>query len=202
SPRLLEHAPATAECVCVADLASSHPERCPHIHAAMITAARQGKRVVRLKGGDPFVFGRGGEEAEALRQAGIPFEVVPGVTAALGATAYAGIPVTHRLHASAVALVTGHEGKAAAVLDWPALARFPGTLVVYMGMSHLVQIVRSLIDNGKAPDTPAAAIHWGTTGDQRTVEAPLAELPAAVQAAGLTPPAIVVVGPVVALRSH
>src|SRR5437016_6217172 len=129
SRRLLEHAPATAECVCVADLAGSHPERCPHIHAAMITAARQGKRVVRLKGGDPFVFGRGGEEAEALRQAGIPYEIVPGVTAALGAAAYAGIPLTHRHHASAVAFVTGHEcpDKADSALDWPALARFPGT---------------------------------------------------------------------------
>src|SRR5207237_9794421 len=121
-PRLLEYAPTHAERICVADLPGCHPERWPHIHAAMISAARQGKRVVRLQGGDPFIFGRGGEEAEALRQAGIAYEVVPGVTAALGAGAFAGIPLTHRQHASAVAFITGHEqpGKEGSLLDWPA----------------------------------------------------------------------------------
>jgi uroporphyrinogen III methyltransferase/synthase len=200
--RLLDHAPAAAERVSVAELTGCHSQRYPHIHRAMIEAARQGKRVVRLKGGDPFLFGRGGEEAEALREAGIPYEVVPGVTAGLAATACAGIPLTHRLHASAVALVTGHENpdKPESALDWPTLARFPGTLVIYMGMSRLLRITQVLREQGKPADTPAAVIQWGSTGEQRTVEAPLGELPAAVQAAGLTPPAIIVIGSVASLR--
>jgi uroporphyrinogen III methyltransferase/synthase len=202
--QLLEHAPQTAERLCVADLSPCHSRRYAHIHQTMIDAARQGKCVVRLKGGDPFLFGRGGEEAEALQAAGIPFEVVPGVTSGLAASAYAGIPLTHRLHASAVALITGHENpeKPASTLDWQALARFPGTLVVYMGMSHLPRIAQALVEHGKPPDTPAAVIHWGTTGHQRTVEARLTDLPAAVQAAGLTSPAIIVIGTVASLRSR
>jgi uroporphyrinogen III methyltransferase/synthase len=201
-PRLLEHAPPSAERVCVAELSDCHAERYRPVQEALIEAARRGRCVVRLKGGDPFLFGRGGEEAEALRRAGIPYEVVPGVTAALGAAACAGIPLTHRGHASAVAFVTGHESpaKGESALDWAALARFPGTLVVYMGMSRLAQIARALVEQGKPADTPAAAVHWATTGDQRTVAAPLAEIAAAVKAAGLTPPALVVIGPVVALR--
>jgi uroporphyrinogen III methyltransferase/synthase len=202
--RLLEHAPARAERICVADLSPCHEGRHAQIHHAMIEAARLGKCVVRLKGGDPFLFGRGGEEAEALRAAGLPFEVVPGVTAGLAATACAGIPLTHRLHASAVALVTGHENleKGASALDWQVLARFPGTLVIYMGMSHLPRITQTLLEYGKDPQTPSAVIRWGTTGDQRTVEAMLRDLPAAVQAAGLTSPAIIVIGNVVSLRPH
>jgi uroporphyrinogen III methyltransferase/synthase len=202
--RLLEHVPSTAERICVSELPGFHPNRYPFIHRAMIDAARQGKRVVRLKGGDPFIFGRGGEEAEALRQAGIPYEIVPGVTSGLAAAACAGIPLTHRAHASAVAFVTGHENpaKPETALDWGALARFPGTLVIYMGISRLTLIVRALLEHGKAPDTPAAVIHWGSTGDQRTVEAPLYNLPAAVQAAGLVAPAIIVIGPVVTLRQR
>src|SRR5262249_11322247 len=158
-----------------------------HIHETMIHAARQGKRVVRLKGGDPFIFGRGGEEAEVLRRADIPYEIVPGVTAGLAAGVYAGIPLTHREHASAVALITGHENpaKPESVIDWPVLARFPGTLVIYMGFSRLPQIVRTLLEHGKAADTPAAVVQLATTGDQRTVEAPLGDLPAAVLAAGV-----------------
>ncbi len=200
--RLLEHAPEGAERIRISELTGGPPQRHPQVHRAMIEAARQGKCVVRLKGGDPFLFGRGGEEAEALRQAGIPFEIVPGVTAALGAAAFAGIPLTHRLHASAVAILTGHENpaKPESTLDWAALARFPGTLVVYMGMSRLPQIVRALLDHGKPADTPAAAVHWATTGDQRTVEATLHDLPAAVQSAGLGPPAVVLIGTVVTLR--
>jgi uroporphyrinogen III methyltransferase/synthase len=170
----------------------------------MIDAARQGQRVVRLKGGDPFVFGRGGEEAEALRQASIPYEIVPGVTAALGAGAFAGIPLTHRQHVSAVAFVTGHEkpDKTDSFLDWPGLARFPGTLVVYMGMGRLAHIVEMLIANGKPAQTQAAAIHWATTGRQRTVTASLHELPAAVQEAGLKAPSLVIIGSVVSLRAE
>jgi uroporphyrinogen III methyltransferase/synthase len=202
--QLLDHAPAHAERVCIADLPGCHPERWPHVHAAMIAAARQGKRVVRLKGGDPFVFGRGGEEAEALRQAGIAYEVVPGVTSGLGAAACAGIPLTHRAYASAVALITGHEqpGKPESLLDWEALAHFPGTLVVYMGMARLAQIVQALLAYGKDPATPAAAVRLATTGEQQTITAPLQELPAAVRSASMRPPAIIIIGPVVSLRSH
>jgi uroporphyrinogen III methyltransferase/synthase len=202
--RFLDYASPGAERLCVADVPGSHPERGPQIHEAMIAAARRGKRVVRLKGGDPFLFARGGEEAQALGQAGIPFEVVPGVTAALGAAACAGIPLTHRLHASAVALVTGHEDpfKPGGNLDWAELARFPGTLVIYMGMARLQQIVQVLLERGKASATPSVVVEQCTTGQQRTVESTLAELPQAVRDAGLRSPAIIVIGSVVSLRQE
>jgi uroporphyrinogen III methyltransferase/synthase len=201
---LLDYAPASAERLCVADLGSGHAYRYPQVQEALIKAAREGKWVVRLKGGDPFLFARGGEEAEALHQAGIPYEIVPGVTAALGAAAFAGIPLTHRLHASAVAFITGHENpdKSHSALDWEALARFPGTLVIYMGMSHLARIVQALINHGKSPETAAAVIHWATTGRQRSLTAPLRDLAAAVHDAGITPPAITIIGSVVDLRPH
>lgn len=204
SPLLLEHAPAHAEKRCVIELAPHHDERMVPIHEAMIAAARAGRRVVRLKGGDPYVFGRGAEEGEVLRQAGIPFEVVPGVTAALGAAAFAGISLTHRAVASAVALVTGHENphKPESVLDWNALARFPGTLVIYMGMSRLDRIVPALLAGGKPGDTPAAAVQCATLGQQRTVVATLSELPRTVRDEGLAAPALVFIGPVVALREQ
>ncbi len=202
--RLLDYVPETARRICVDALHGTHPERWPEIYQIMIDAARQGMRVVRLKGGDPFVFGRGGEEAEALRQAGIPYEIVPGVTAALGAGAFAGIPLTHRQHVSAVAFVTGHEkpDKTDSFLDWPALARFPGTLVIYMGVARLPYIVGQLIEHGKPADTPAAAVHWATTGRQRTVTATLRDLPIAVQQAALKAPSLVIIGSVVSLRSE
>ncbi len=202
--RLLDFAPAEARRICVDSLHGTHPERWPEIYRIAIDAARQGLRVVRLKGGDPFVFGRGGEEAESLRQAGIAYEIVPGVTAALGAGAFAGIPLTHRRHVSAVAFVTGHEkpDKTDSFLDWPALARFPGTLVVYMGMARLFHIVEQLIAHGRAADTPAAAVQWATTGRQRTVTATLLDLPAAVLRADLKAPSLVIIGSVVELRGE
>ena len=202
--RLLDSVPVTAQRICVDSLHGTHPERWPEIYQITIDAARRGLRVVRLKGGDPFLFGRGGEEAEALRQAGIAYEIVPGVTAALGAGAFAGIPLTHRQHVSAVAFVTGHEkpDKTDSFLDWPALARFPGTLVLYMGMARLAHIVERLIAHGKPAETPAAAVHWATTGRQRTVTASLAELPEAVQRAELKAPSLVIIGSVVNLRSQ
>src|SRR5262249_40781793 len=204
SPRLLDHAPLQAERLCVADLPRGHGERYPQVHGILINAARQGKCVVRLKGGDPFLFGRGAEEAEALRQAGIAYEGVPGVTAALAAAEVAGIPLTHRTHASAVALVTGHENpvKEEGAVDWSALARFPGTIAVYMGITRLPLITQALIDNGKSPATPAAVIQWGSTGCQRTLQCSLGELVGKVNEAGLKPPAMIVIGPVVALRSQ
>jgi uroporphyrinogen III methyltransferase/synthase len=202
--RVLEHARPDAERMCVNELAEYHVERCGKVHDTMIAAAQAGKLVVRLKGGDPFVFGRGGEEAEALRSAGVAFEVVPGVTAGIGAAACAGIPLTHRAHASGFAIVTGHEnpGKPQSAIDWSILARFPGTVVVYMGIAHMQRIVQSLLENGKPGDTPAAAVHWATTGDQHTVTSTLAELPMAVLNSGLTAPAVLIIGPVVALREN
>ncbi len=203
APALLDYAPPAAKRICVTELGEHHVERYGPVQQMLIELARQGWRVVRLKGGDPYVFGRGGEEAQALHEAGIAFEVVPGVTAALGAAAFAGIPLTHRGLASGVALVTGHEKPDKdGTLDWSALARFPGTLVIYMGMSRLGQIVQSLCDQGKPADTPAAAIQHATTGEQRLVEAPLKDLPAAVGAAGLTAPAVIIIGPVVGLRKN
>jgi uroporphyrinogen III methyltransferase/synthase len=170
----------------------------------LVEAARAGRGVVRLKGGDPFVFGRGGEEGEALREAGIEFEVVPGVTAGVAATAYAGIPVTHRDDASAVAFVTGHEDpdKSESALDWDALARFPGTLVFYMGVKRLPENAAALIAAGRDPSQPAAAIEKGTMDGQRTVVATLGTIAEAVEREGVGAPALIVVGAVAARREQ
>jgi uroporphyrinogen III methyltransferase/synthase len=200
--RMLDHVRPTAKCVCIDSLHERHAQRIPYIHQSMIDAARQGLRVVRLKGGDPFVFGRGGEEAAALRAAGISYEIVPGVTAALGAAACAGIPLTHRDYASGVAFIAGHEqpDKGDNALDFAALARFPGTLVFYMGVVRLPFLVKSLIEHGKSPDTPSAAVRWATTPQQQTIEAPLRDLLQAVAAVGLKAPAVIIIGSVVGLR--
>jgi uroporphyrinogen III methyltransferase/synthase len=172
--------------------------------ALMVERARAGKEVVRLKGGDPFVFGRGGEEALTLRAAGISFEIVPGVTAGVAASAYAGIPVTHRGLASAVALITGHEDpdKDETAIDWPALAGFPGTLVFYMGLRRLRQIADSLIAAGRSPEEPAAVVEAGTLPAQRTVTGTLQTVPELARRQGFGPPAITVVGPVAALAEQ
>jgi uroporphyrinogen III methyltransferase / synthase len=172
------------------------------INALLVELGQAGKRVVRLKGGDPFVFGRGGEEAEALAAAGVPFEVVPGVTSGVAAPAYAGIPVTHRDAASAVAFVTGHEDpeKDESALDWDALARFPGTLTLYMGVKNLPLIAQRLVAAGRAPDEPAAVIARGTLPGQRTVVGTLADIAERVEAAAIRPPAITLVGPAATLR--
>jgi uroporphyrinogen III methyltransferase/synthase len=168
----------------------------------LIDAARAGRSVVRLKGGDPLVFGRGGEEAEALREAGVEFEIVPGITAGVAAAAYAGIPVTHRDDASAVAFVTGHEDpeKPDTALDWEALARFPGTLVFYMGVRNLARNAQALIDAGRDPEEPAAAVERGTSDRQRTVSATLATLASEVEREEIRAPALIVVGRVVGRR--
>jgi len=202
--RLLDEAPAEAERIYVGKRASRHTLAQDEINALLVEKARAGATVVRLKGGDPFVFGRGGEEALALAEAGIDFEVVPGVTAAVAAPAYAGIPVTHRHLASGVAFVTGHEAedKADSALDWDALACWPGTLVFYMGLRNLPTISKSLIAHGRDPDTPAAAIHWGTTPRQQTVTGTLATLAQAARQAGLQAPAVILVGEVARLRDR
>jgi len=170
----------------------------------LVEHGRAGGVVVRLKGGDPFVFGRGGEEAEALVAAGIAFEVVPGVTAGIAASAYAGIPVTHRDLASSVAFLTGHEdpGKAGSALDWPALAAFPGTLVVYMGVRHLQAIAARLIAAGRPGEEPAAVVQSGTLPDQRTVVGTTATIAALAAEAGIGAPAIAIFGPVAALHEQ
>jgi uroporphyrinogen III methyltransferase/synthase len=174
------------------------------INARLVELVRAGRAVARLKGGDPFVFGRGGEEAEALAEAGLPYEVVPGITAGVAAPAYAGIPVTHRDGASAVAFVTGHEDpdKPEPVLDWDALAAFPGTLVFYMGVRNLERIAWSLVEAGRDQDEPAAVVERGTTSGQRVVSGTLGDIAARVDEAGIRPPAITLVGAVADLRAE
>lgn len=174
------------------------------INDTLVALGREGLRVVRLKGGDPFVFGRGGEEIIALAEAGIPVEVVPGITSAIAAPAYAGVPVTHRAVATSFTVVTGHEDptKPGEQTDWAALARVPGTLVVLMGMGRIAAIRDALVAGGRSPDQPAAAVQWGTTARQRQVVATLATLPDAVAAAGLGSPAVVVIGDVAGLADR
>lgn len=173
------------------------------INRLLVEAARRGRRVVRLKGGDPFVFGRGAEEAEALVAAGVSWEVVPGVSSAVAAPAYAGIPLTHRQHAASFAVVTGHEpaDRAESRLRWHALAHGIDTLVFLMGTSRLGEIGERLVAAGRPAQTPAAVVRWGTTGEQELVVATLGSIAAAVVAAELGPPALLVVGDVVALHT-
>jgi uroporphyrinogen III methyltransferase/synthase len=198
----LDGAREDAELVYVGKAPGSPSVPQEEIAERLIEAARQGRSVVRLKGGDPFVFGRGGEEGEALRAAGVEFEVVPGVTAGIAATAYAGIPVTHRDDASAVAFITGHEDpeKDGTALDWEALARFPGTLVFYMGIKRLADNTAALIAAGRNPDEPAAAVERGTMPGQRTVVATLGTLAEVVAREAIEAPALIVVGQVVGRR--
>jgi uroporphyrinogen III methyltransferase/synthase len=203
-PGALDGAREDAELVYVGKAPGKPSVPQEEIGERLIEAARSGKSVVRLKGGDPFVFGRGGEEGEALRGAGVEFEVVPGVTAGVAATAYAGIPVTHRGDASAVAFVTGHEDpeKQESAIDWDALARFPGTLVFYMGVKRLAANAATLIEAGRDPAEPAAAVERGTMDGQRTVVATLGTLAEAVEREGVKAPALIVVGPVVGRREE
>src|SRR5947209_4776963 len=185
SARLLDLAPPDALRICAGKSAGHCTMTQDQIDRVLIEHARAGRSVVRLKGGDPLVFGRGAEEAASLHAAGLPFEIVPGVTAGVGVTAYAGIPVTHRAAASAVAYVTGHSDPATSRLDWPALARFPGTLVVYMGVTRLRALCETLIREGRPASTPAALVQSGTLPRQRAVVATLGDLPDRVAEAGL-----------------
>ncbi len=170
------------------------------INHLLVGLARSGKQVVRLKGGDPFIFGRGGEELEALAQACIPFEVVPGVTAASGVSCYTGIPLTHRDHAQACIFVTGHLRDGSVNLDWQALARPRQTIVIYMGLAALAEICRQLIAHGLADSTPAAVVEQGTTMQQRVITGTLATLPAHAADNAVAPPGLIIVGTVVALH--
>ncbi|MBS5050309.1 MAG: uroporphyrinogen-III C-methyltransferase, partial [Desulfovibrionaceae bacterium] len=199
---LMAHARPDAERVYVGKVAGNHAMSQSDINRLLVDKAKEGKVVARLKGGDPYIFGRGGEEAETLADAGVPFEEIPGVTSTIAGPAYAGIPLTHRAAASSVTLITGHEdpAKPGSVHDWQALARSASTLVFVMGMKNLPDIARNLIDAGLKPDTPAALVHWGTTDHQRSLTSTLADLPDAARREGFANPSIIVVGEVVRLR--
>ncbi len=180
--------------------ASNHTLPQDSINQLLVDLANEGLSVVRLKGGDPFIFGRGGEELETLVASGIPFEVVPGVTAASGCAAYAGFPLTHRDHAQAVTFVTGHLKDGTVNLDWPALSRPKQTVVFYMGIGAVAEICRQLINHGLPSMTPAAVIRNGTQPDQQTVLATLGTLPQRILESGIKPPALIVVGSVTKLH--
>jgi uroporphyrinogen III methyltransferase/synthase len=204
SPELLSYAPAGAELIYVGKKAGAHALPQADINSLLIAKARAGLSVVRLKGGDPFVFGRGGEEAEELAAAGLPFEVVPGVTSAVAVPAYAGIPVTHRRYTTLVTFITGHEdpAKAASSIPWESLGPNPGTLVFLMGVKNLAENCRRLIEAGRDPATPAAVIERGATPFQRTVAGTLADIAGRAREAGIQPPAVLVVGGVAELRER
>jgi uroporphyrin-III C-methyltransferase len=202
SPEVLELIPRGAERVYVGKQRGHHSMAQGDINALLVRLASAGRQVVRLKGGDPFVFGRGGEELQALAAEGIPFEVVPGITAACGVASYAGIPLTHRDLAQACLFVTGHLKDGTCDLDWPALARPRQTLVIYMGLGGLAEICAQLIAHGLPASTPAAVVEQGTTLDQRVVSATLADLDARVEQAELRSPCLIIVGEVVRLREQ
>ena len=203
NPALLEHLKPTAERIYVGRRGRGRYGAQEEINRVMIERARAGKIVVRLKGGDPFMFGRGGEEAEAVADAGLPLEVVPGVTAAIAVPAYAGIPVTHRILASSIAVVTGHEdpAKPSPTVEWDRLAATSGTVVFLMGMKTLPSIVAHLVAAGRPPTTPVALIRWGTRAEQKTVVGTLADIVKKAETAALEPPTVIVVGDVVSLRA-
>jgi len=197
APQLLDDAPATARRIPVGKRPGHHPWPQDRINRLLIAEARRGRNVVRLKGGDPFVFGRGGEECEALAAAGVRFEVVPGVTSAVAAPAFAGIPVTHRDHASAVTIVTGHRRESRDCrLDWGALSR-AGTLVILMGLGNLPTIVQRLLDHGRPGETPVAIVSAGSRSEQVVVSGSLADI--TDRASGIESPATIVVGEVARL---
>lgn len=204
SEALLRFCRGDAQLICVGKRPGGHTLSQGEINDLLVQRARQGSVVARLKGGDPFVFGRGGEEAEALREACIPFEIVPGVTSAVAAPAYAGIPLTHRSYASSVGIVTGHEdpAKEGSSIRWDRLVGGMDTLVFLMGMKNIQGIVEGLTAHGMPRETPAAVIEWGTTNRQRTVTAPLGEIAESVRREGLGAPAVLVVGEVVRLRDR
>ena len=202
SAKLLRHTKPGAETIYVGKEHGSHTLPQDEMNKLLVEKARAGHMVVRLKGGHPFIFGRGGEEAEALAEAKIPFEIVPGITSAVAAPTYAGIPLTHRRYTASVGIVTGHEDptKPHSTLDWSKLATGVGTLVILMGVKHLAKITETLITAGRDPKTPVALVRWGTTPQQTTVVGILETIAAQAEAARVTPPVAIVVGEVVKLR--
>lgn len=204
SPRLLSSARPDAELIYVGKSPDRHTLKQEEINDLLVAKAMENKLVVRLKGGDPFVFGRGGEEAEALAAKGIPFEIVPGITSAIAVPAYAGIPVTHRNLTSTFAVITGHEDptKNESNIAWDKISTGIGTLIFLMGMENLPYIVEKLISNGRSPDTPVALIRWGTRPEQRTLTGSLATIVELAEQHNFTSPAIIIVGEVVSLRDQ
>ena len=200
SPAVLELAAAGAERIYAGKERSKHTMGQNEINELLVRLALQGRHVVRLKGGDPFIFGRGGEEMEALAERGVPFEVVPGVTAACGVSCYAGIPLTHRDHAQSCLFVTGHLKAGTTDLDWTALTRPRQTVVIYMGLGALAEICRKFIDHGVRPEMPAAVVEQGTTQAQRVVVGSLADLPALAAQSNLKSPCMIIIGEVVSLH--
>lgn len=204
SPRIMEYANPEAEKIYVGKRVGKHVANQHEINDLIVKKAREGKSVVRLKGGDPFIFGRGGEEAQILSRAGIPFEVVPGVTSAIAVPAYAGIPLTHRSYTASVAFITGHRrfDTNEAEVDWEGLAKGVGTLVFLMGMTNLPNITKNLIKFGRRPDTPVAVIRWGTTPLQESIIGTLSDIAIKVKEAKFKPPAVIVVGDVCKVRDE
>jgi uroporphyrinogen III methyltransferase/synthase len=200
NPAILEHAPATAELIPLGRRISGRGVTPDDITTRMVAEARQGKTIVRLKGGDPSVFGRGADEEQALREAGIPFEIIPGITTGLAVAAYCEIPITQQDDASAVALVTGRERDAKVVsrLDFGALASFPGTLLLYMGVTRAEEWSGALMEHGKSPDTPVAIVRWCTRAEQRQVRCTLGTAARVIAEQNIRPPAVIVIGDVVA----
>jgi len=198
---VLSSLPQSAERIDVGKYGSVHIKEQDEIEELMIRYAKNGKNIVRLKGGDPFLFGRGGEELESLREQGIPVEVIPGITSAIAVPASVGIPVTHRAHASQVTFLTGNEDptKKESVIDWKWLSGSPGTIVILMGVKNLKKIADALIENGKNPDTPVAVIERGFRPDQRETIGTLANIGEKAEKTGVKPPAIIVIGSVVTL---
>ncbi len=203
SKKLLKHLPASAEKIYVGKKGGvKHIHSQDEINQMLVDHARAGKMVVRLKGGDPFIFGRGGEEVERLHQAGVSFEIVPGVTSATAAATYAGIPITHRDYTATVAFITGHEDptKETSNIDWSKLATGVGTLVVYMGIKNLPSIVENLVKHGRDPKTPVAVVRWASTPEQRSVVGTLETIAEIVVESEIKPPSLIIVGEVVTLR--
>ncbi len=202
NPDLLRLAPKTAEVIYGGKRAKDHAIPQGELNQLLVKKAKEGKVVVRLKGGDPYIFGRGGEEAEEIHDAGIDFEVVPGISSTFAAPNYAGIPVTHRDFCSSYTVITGHEDptKEESAIDWAALAKTPGTKIVLMGVERIRQIAAKFVENGLPAKTPVAMVRWGTTGRQKTIEGTLATIADVVEKTGFTAPAVTIIGGVVSLR--
>lgn len=202
--QLLNHAPAAAERIYAGKIGGRHNQDQEEINRLLVEKGLEGRIVVRLKGGDPFVFGRGGEECEALNAAGVPFEIVPGVTAAVGAAAYAGIPLTHRDVTASVAFVTGQEGKDKdeSNIDWNRLSLGSGTVVFYMGIGTLRRNMQRMIDCGRSPQTPVALVRWATTAGQQVLSGTIGDIADQAETVGFKPPAVTIVGEVVGLRDR
>ena len=200
SPAVLDFVAPGAERIFAGKRRNEHTMRQEQINLLLVKLAREGKRVVRLKGGDPFIFGRGGEEMQVLAAHGVDFEVVPGITAACGVSSYSGIPLTHRDHAQSCLFVTGHLKDGSADLDWPALVRPRQTVVIYMGLNALPDICRQLIAHGAPKSRPIAVVQHGTIATQQVLTGTLADVPQRVAESGFTSPSLIIVGDVVKLH--